>query len=167
MKHGFLKVSCCTLPVFVADCAKNAAAAADAVRTAAEEGVQILVLPELCLTGATCGDLFLQKTLLDGAVSSLESFLAETADTETLTAVGLPMAFGGKVYDCAAVCQSGRILGIVPRTAPAVPFAPAPDGVQDVTVLGETMTAGQVIGGILILGFTLWNEVSPKATAAK
>lgn len=76
----------------------------------------LLVFPELCVTGYTCGDLFLQPSLLRGAEEALAFLLTETAAADTVFIVGLPVAMGSVLYNCAAVCQKGRLLGLVPKT---------------------------------------------------
>ena len=80
------------------------------------EGVRILALPELCLTGYTCGDLFLQDTLIEGAYAALETVRRETEDLDMLLAGGLPVMWHGKLYNCAAVLCRGEVLGLVPKT---------------------------------------------------
>ena len=114
MRHGYIKVAAASVPVRVADCAYNAAQTVAAIREAAARNIRILVLPELGLTGYTCGDLLLQKTLLDGALDALETVRAATAGMETLTFVGLPLAAENKLYNCAAALFDGEILGVVP-----------------------------------------------------
>lgn len=116
MKDGLIKAAVGTPEIRVADCAYNAASAAAAARRAAMEGVRILALPELCLTGYTCGDLFLQDTLIEGAYAALETVRRETEDLDMLLAVGLPVMWHGKLYNCAAVLCRGEVLGLVPKT---------------------------------------------------
>ena len=75
MKDGFIKVAAGTPAIRVADCTYNAACIIALAREADAAGVRLLVLPELCITGYTCGDLFLQQTLLSGALSALARIL--------------------------------------------------------------------------------------------
>ena len=150
MQHGFVKVAAGTPSVRVADCACNGEHTARMVLDAAQQGVKILVLPELGLTAYTCGDLFLQKTLLQGAQTALQTLLDRTAHTEVLLFAGLPMAVGGVLYNCAAACQSGRILMVIPKTH--IPnygefsekrwFAPAPVQNSTVNLCGQTVPFG-------------------------
>jgi NAD+ synthase (glutamine-hydrolysing) len=116
MQDGFIKVAAGTPPIRVADCDYNAGQIIALMRRAAEAGVQVLCLPELCVTGYTCGDLFLQDTLLQGAEDALCRILQETADLELVTALGLPVRSGNKLYNCAAVLRKGEIQGLVPKT---------------------------------------------------
>lgn len=75
-----------------------------------------MVLPELCITGYTCGDLFLQTPLLDAALDALNKLLEESRCNDLLTLVGIPLRHCGKLYNCAVLFQQGEILGIVPKT---------------------------------------------------
>ena len=117
VKDGFIKAAAGTPRIKVADCAYNAGQIAALMAEAAEQGVKLLALPELCLTGYTCGDLFLQDTLLDGAEAGLAYILRETAELDMLTAVGVPVRckWDNKLYNCAAVIQKGKILGLIPK----------------------------------------------------
>ncbi|MCB6365997.1 NAD(+) synthase [Intestinibacillus massiliensis] len=140
MKDGFIKVASATPAIRVADCAYNASEIIRQARQAAEKGAQLVVFPELCLTGYTCGDLFLHETLLRGALDALGTVCAQTTDLNAALVVGLPFAFGGKLYNCAAVVCAGRIAGLVPKQnvpnyaefyearhfAPGVGLEPAP-----------------------------------------
>ncbi len=118
MKDGFIKVAAGTPNIRVADCGYNAQQIIGLMRQAAQQGVKVLALPELCLTGYTCGDLFLQDTLLDGAQTALKEILDETQALDLLTALGLPVRcpWDNKLYNCAAVIQKGDILALVPKT---------------------------------------------------
>ena len=116
MRDGFIKVAAGTPKIRVADCRYNAEQIFTMIREADSQGVKILALPELCLTGYTCGDLFLQDTLLDGAAEGLRTILEATGHLEILTALGMPVRAGGKLYNCAVVIQRGRVLAVVPKT---------------------------------------------------
>ena len=115
MRDGFIKVAAGTPNIRVADCDYNAEQIIALIKEAAALGVKVLALPELCVTGYTCGDLFLQDTLLDGAERALERILEETKELDLLTAVGMPVRAGGKLFNCAVVFQKGTILAIVPK----------------------------------------------------
>ena len=118
MRDGFICVAAGTPKIRVADCRYNAEQIFTMMREADKQGVRILVLPELCLTGYTCGDLFLHDTLLNGAEEGLRTILEATKNLEVLTAVGLPVRnpWDGKLYNCAAVIQKGEILRLIPKT---------------------------------------------------
>ena len=116
MRDGFVKVAAGTPKIRVADCAYNAGQVIALMEQAAEQGVKVLALPELCLTGYTCGDLFLQDTLLRGAEEALGTVLEATKELDILAAVGLPVRAHDKLYNCAAVIHRGELLGLIPKT---------------------------------------------------
>ncbi len=116
MRDGFLKAAAGTPKIKVADCRYNAEQIFTLMREASRQGVRVLVLPELCMTGATCGDLFLHPTLLRGAQEALTTVLEATRSLDMVTALGLPVEYRGKVYNCAAVIHKGDILAVVPKT---------------------------------------------------
>ena len=116
MQYGFIKTAALTPSIRVADCAYNARQIIEVLRGAAAAGAEIACLPELCITGYTCGDLFFQPVLQQGARDALADVLRDTAGLPLLFVLGLPLTHGGKLYNCAAVCQNGRVLGVVPKT---------------------------------------------------
>lgn len=117
MRDGFIKVAAGTPNIKVADCDYNAGQIIALMQEAAAQGVKVLALPELCITGYTCGDLFLQETLLRGAEDALGRILEETQELDMLTAVGLPVwnHWDSKLYNCAAVINRGKLLGLAPK----------------------------------------------------
>ena len=116
MRDGFVKVAAATPKVKVADCRYNAEQIIALMKEADSQGVKLMVFPELCVTGYTCGDLFLQPTLIKGAEAALAQILEQTDRLDVVAAVGLPVAYENKLYNCAAVIQKGEILGLVPKT---------------------------------------------------
>ena len=153
MRDGFIKVAAATPQIRVGDCAYNAEQASALVREAKQAGAVFVTFPELCLTGYTCGDLFFQNTLLDAAEEAL--FEVAQASEGILTVVGLPVRHGGKLYNCAAVCLDGRVLGVVPKThLPTYgefyerrQYAPAPQDISTVQ-LGDVQTRGAAPEGV-------------------
>ena len=117
MRDGFISVAAGTPKIRVADCRYNAEQIFTLMREAAKQGVKVLCLPELCITGYTCGDLFFQDTLLKGAEDALSTILEATRNLDLVAAVGLPVRnpYDNKLYNCAAVIQKGEILGLVPK----------------------------------------------------
>ena len=117
MRDGFIKVAAGTPKIRVADCRYNAEQIFTLMREADKQGVRVLCLPELCITGYTCGDLFLQPTLLRGAEEALATILEATKNLDMVTTLGLPVRnkWDNKLYNCAAVIQKGEILGLVPK----------------------------------------------------
>ena len=114
MKDGFLKVAAAAPMLRPADPMYNAEQIIEVMKKADKEGVKVLVFPELSLTGATCGDLFYQNTLLRGALAALEQVADASTGMDMLIFVGLPVEKGAKVYDCAAAISDGSVLGLVP-----------------------------------------------------
>ena len=150
MRDGFIRVACATPSIRVADCIFNAQAIAQLMESAAEKEARILVLPELSLSGYTCGDLFSQDILLQGALEGLDILLAKSRGLPLLTAVGMPLEVGGKLYNCAVFLYRGRVLGVVPKTH--LPnygefyerrqFTPAPQEMQEIELLSQRCPFG-------------------------
>jgi len=114
---GFLRVAAVCPRLHLAEPAKNAQEIARLATEAAGRGVQVAVFPELCLTGYTPGDLFFSlSTLVQGAEDALGALLAATTGSPVVLAVGLPVAAEGRLFNCAALLQSGRLLGVVPKS---------------------------------------------------
>ncbi|MDC7289499.1 NAD(+) synthase [Blautia schinkii] len=116
MRQGFIKTAAATPTVTVADCRANGAEILRLVQEMAKEHAKVMVFPELCITGYTCQDLFLQRRLLESAWKTLLDIADKTSDVDALIFVGLPVSFRGKLYNAAAVLNWGRILGIIPKT---------------------------------------------------
>ena len=116
MNHGFVTVAAVTPKVVVADTSYNADLICDSIAEAAAAGAKVIVLPELCITGYTCGDLFLQEKLLREAKNALLKIAGFTSFMDCLIFVGLPYAHHGKLYNVAAAVSGGKVLGLVPKT---------------------------------------------------
>jgi len=187
MKDGFISVACGAPALRLGDCNFNAEQTFTMMRKAEKAGVRVLVLPELGLTGYTCGDLFYQDALLRGAEDALATVLEATRNLEVVTAVGLPVRVNNRLYNCAAIIQKGVILGLVPKTH--IPnygefyekrqFSPAPeqDGPNVAWLCGDYVSfgAGQLFRcrevPELTLGFEicedLWVPESPSVAMAQ
>ena len=150
MQYGFVKAAALSPALRVADCAYNAGQIIEALDGADREGVRLACLPELCLTGYTCGDLFLQETLLQGAETALARIVEASRRWNLIALVGLPARVDGKLYNCAAAVCGGRVLGLVPKSC--LPnytefyekrwFSPAPEEVREVACLGSAVPFG-------------------------
>ena len=117
MNNGFIKVAAATPKIKVGDCKHNAVEICSLIREAYRNKTQLIVFPELCITGYTAGDLFWQKALLDNAMKALiETIVPYTEGKEIIAIVGLPMIFKSKLYNMAAVVYDGEIMGFVPKT---------------------------------------------------
>ena len=114
--YGFIRVAAATPQVRVADCNFNAAEVCALISEAASAGVQAVCFPELCLTGYTCADLFFTQRLQRDAWAALEQICRYTASMSLIAIVGLPLPVGGKLYNVAAIIESGRVQGFVPKT---------------------------------------------------
>ena len=110
MNHGFVKVAAVTPKIKVADPEYNASAICKCMEEAEEKGAKIIVFPELCLTGYTCNDLFLQELLLKEAKEQLLTIVNRTIGKDSLIFIGLPLEHEHKLYNVAAVLQNGEIL---------------------------------------------------------
>ena len=112
---GFVKVAAAVPNVKVADCIYNKEQIISKIEEATAKGVQILCFPELALTAYTCGDLFFQSSLLEGAKAALEEILVVTANQDMLIAVGMPLVIDEELYNCGVLLRQGKLLGIVPK----------------------------------------------------
>ena len=115
MKDGFIKCGAASIDVTVADTKYNTEQIKRAIDKAENDRLNLLVLPELCVTGYPCGDLFFSETLLGSAKQSLSEIAEYTADKYPVVIVGAPIMYDSKLYNCAAVIHSGQILGLVPK----------------------------------------------------
>ncbi|MDR1298841.1 MAG: NAD(+) synthase [Oscillospiraceae bacterium] len=116
MYDGFVRVAAASPQIRVADCDHNADRIIELMDRAASGGVSLLCLPELCLTGYTCGELFLQELLQRGARDALSRLIEHSAGHRMAVIAGLPLLSGGKLYNVAAVFGNGRLYGFVPKT---------------------------------------------------
>ncbi len=116
MKYGYATVAAAIPSVKVADTDFNVAEIMSMISEAEERGVEIIVFPELSITGYTCQDLFRSDVLLRRAEESLISLLNDTRKMDIISIVGMPVAVDGLLLNCAVVIQQGSVLGIVPKT---------------------------------------------------
>ena len=113
---GFLRIGAAVPLLRVADIDFNVKAIIEAVRKARDEGVQILVFPEMAITGYTLGDLVQHQALLSKAEKGLRAILDESAGNTMVVMVGMPLVVDQKIFSCAAVLNSGRVLAVIPKT---------------------------------------------------
>ena len=116
MRHGFIKVAAATPDIRVADVDYNKGQIIKQMDEAAEAGAKIIVFPELCITGYTCSDLFLQDILLNSAKKALVEIAEHTKKLDALVFVGVPIAVGGELYNVAAALNHGNILGFTTKS---------------------------------------------------
>ena len=116
MKYGFIKVAAAVPAVKVADVDYNVAQIESLIAQAEGQGVEVIVFPELAITGYSCQDLFKEQILIDQAEEALLVLLDFTRKLDVISIVGLPVQIGSLLYNCAAVIQGGTLLGVVPKT---------------------------------------------------
>ena len=153
MRHGFVKVAAATPDIRVADVEYNTENICRAIGEACERKAKIIVFPELCITGYTCGDLFTQDALLEAARRALLHIAKYTEDKDILAFVGMPLAVRGKLYNTAAALNRGKILGFTTKTF--LPnyaefyemrqFTPGPDQAGYILFEGEQVLFGPQI----------------------
>ena len=145
--YGFIRTACAVPTVVVADCTANAESIISLAQRAAAQNAAVVVFPELCITGYTCGDLFGQETLLSSALDALAAIAKNTESLSSLLVVGLPLSVHNALYNTAAVLYHGTVLALIPKTY--IPtysefyerrwFAPAPlTDIQTVTITNAT-----------------------------
>lgn len=116
MRHGYVRAAAYTPQIKVADPMYNTDQIISLMQKAYDDRVKVAVFPELCITGYTCNDLFLQEVLLEGALKGLERIVGKSSECNgMLTFVGLPYEYDGKIYNVAAAVCNGEILGLVPK----------------------------------------------------
>ena len=116
MIHGYVKTAAFSPKIRVADPKYNAQVMIELAKEAAAQKACVMVFPELCITGYTCGDLFWQELLLKEAADQLVTIAKQTAQIDAILFVGLPLEYMEKLYNVAAVLHKGQILGLVPKT---------------------------------------------------
>lgn len=116
MNYGFVRVAAATPNIKVGDCFYNAKNIIEDIKKAVENKTILIVFPELCITGYTCSDLFLQDSLLEDSKKALKEILSQTKDLNITCIVGMPLEHRNKLYNCAVIFYKGEIKGIVPKT---------------------------------------------------
>ncbi len=116
MKYGFITVAAAVPSVKVADTEYNVKQIEDFVAQAEGKGVEIIVFPELSITGYSCQDLFLQQLLIEQSEVAVMQLLDFTRKLDIICIVGAPVNISGSLYNCAIVIQHGVIVGMVPKT---------------------------------------------------
>ncbi|MDR1236930.1 MAG: NAD(+) synthase, partial [Propionibacteriaceae bacterium] len=173
-----------TFPVALALPQTNAEAVLEQAKTLATQGVALVVFPELCLTGYSIEDLFLQDAVLDGTRSALNWLVKESAQLSPVIVVGAPIRQRNRNYNCAVVIHHGKVLGVVPKSCLPTyrefyerrQFAPGDDVSSDIEIAGQLAPFGAdlIFSATDLPGFALnveicedmWVPVPPSATAA-
>ncbi len=116
MNFGFVNIAAVNFDIKIADCHYNAKNALKACEAAYNNGAQIICMPELCITGYTCGDLLFQNTLQDSMIKALLMFARNTKELNALIFIGMPFLLNGTLYNCAFVLNKGKIIAAIPKT---------------------------------------------------
>ncbi len=182
MKYGFVKVAAVTPKIKVGNTEYNAEAISAEIKRLSGMGVEVAVFPELCVTGYTAADMFFTQKMLDGVTAAIKAVAAATPSS-MLAIFGAPIAFRGRLYNCAVAVSDGRVLGVVPKTE--LPdycefyekryFTPAFDGVEYIDALG-----GAPFGNVLFecaecdklvvaceICEDMWADVPPSVNATR
>ncbi len=114
--QGFVRVAACSPELKLGDVAANVKEITRAARELAKQGVQIIAFPELCLTGYSCADLFMNAAFRQTAMQGLMELAHKLSNVQALVIVGLPMAIDDRLYNVAAMLSRGHVLGIVPKS---------------------------------------------------
>ncbi|WP_315551120.1 NAD(+) synthase [Microbacterium aurum] len=183
-RHGFARVAACTIPVAIADPARNADAVLAAAREAHEAGAAVALFPELCLTGYAIDDLVMQDAVLDAVLAALADLAAASADLRPLLVVGAPLRLGARLYNCAVVIHRGRVLGVAPKSYlptyrefyEARWYAAGAEAPDSVTLAGEEVPVGTDllfeatdVAGLVVHAEVcedMWVPVPPSSRAA-
>ncbi len=150
MRDGFVQVCAAAPEVKVADCGFNAAKIIEYIEEAHESGAKLVVFPELCVTGYTCGDLFFQQALLEEAERAVAEIAEGARSWDIISVIGVPAIIEQKIYNCAAVVYRGRVIALIPKTFlpnynefyEARYFAEAQPGVREVKIFGQDVPFG-------------------------
>lgn len=183
MKYGFIKVATATFDIKVADCMANAKEIVSNIKEASKNATSLIAFPELCISGYTCSDLFLQSFLLEDSKEALRYILNSTKDLDITCIVGMPFEVEAKLYNCAICFYKGNVLGIVPKSY--IPnynefyekrhFNVLEDGqdiyVEDSTLSNEKIHFGKIIFDTKIKNFKfaieicedLWTVIPPSS----
>jgi len=183
--QGFARVAACTVPVAIADPARNAETVLEQARACHEDGVALAVFPELSLSGYAIDDLLMQDTLLESVIDAIGTIAAGSTALTPMIVVGAPLVHGTRVLNCAVVIHRGRVLGVAPKSyLPTYRefyerrwFAPGDDRRgESIRLLGETVPLGPdlVFTATDLPGFAvhveicedMWVPVPPSAEAA-
>lgn len=183
--HGFARVAACTIPVALADPATNAATVIGEARACHDEGAAVAIFPELCLTGYSIDDLFLQDTLLDAVEQAIATIVEASKDLRPVVVVGAPLLRGNRVFNCAVVIHRGKVLGVAPKSFlptyrefyEARWFASGADEYDDVIALGDDLVpfgrdlvfAATDVPGLALhveICEDMWVPIPPSANAA-
>lgn len=170
MKYGFIKVCSAVHDMRVADCKFNTEKIINAIKEASREKAKVIVFPELCVCGYTCGELFLQDALISGAKAAVTEIAKATKKVDALCIIGAPIEAMGTLYNCAVAIYKGEILAIIPKKKLSALagnfeqryFKSADDEIKQIVWDGKEIPFGTdiIIGDKNIKNFTLMVQIS-------
>ncbi len=173
--YGYRKLAACSPRGVLCNPAANAAACIAAMEQAAREGAQIIVFPELFLSGVSCGDLIAQPQLLNACEGALNDILERSKTLDALCFVGMPLLWQGRLYNCAAAFQRGRLCGVIPKMllcAAERRWFSAPAQNETISLLEQELPFGRLLfccEDTLFaaeIGSEAWQPLSPAVYAA-
>jgi len=183
-RHGFARVAACTIPVAIADPARNAEAVIDAARALSDDAVAVAVFPELCLTGYAIDDLVMQDAVLDAVHAAIATLVSASQQLRPLLVVGAPLRLGPRLYNCAVIIHGGRVLGVAPKSYlptyrefyEARWYAAGTDAPESTVLVGQEVPVGtdllfaaDDVPGLVVHAEVcedMWVPVPPSSTAA-
>lgn len=115
-ENGFVRVGALVNKLSLGNAIENAKEISRQIKKTYEAGVEIIVTPELSLTGYTCGDMFLQDKLVKDSIIGLEYVLSETKSLNIISIIGMPISTNNALFNCGVVINRGKLLGIIPKT---------------------------------------------------
>ncbi len=150
---GFVKVRAASIKVNVGNVNENKLRILEQMKKAQEDGVRVLVLPELCLSGYTCGDLFLGSSLNEECEKAIKEIEEASKEFDLFVSFGSPLKRNNKLYNCAINIHKGKLLGVTPKSN--IPnygefyegryFEKAPEEVSEVAIAGKSYPFGSKI----------------------
>lgn len=147
MKFGYIKTALCSPDLKVADVKYNVSKIIDAIGDASSIGVELIVFPELSVSGCTCQSLFNSQALLDGVINGIKEILVQTSQVNALIFVGAPIKKDGKNYNVALAINKGKILAVIPQeySVEGFTFSKCPNENQTIDILGAIVPFGNKI----------------------
>ncbi len=142
MKDGIVRIALANPKIKLINPKENAEICAELAKAAAAEGAALAVFPSLTLTGATAGDLYLHKPLMDAAEEALSAFVKKTEQLGLISLIGIPFVKDGRLYNCAAAVYGGEVLGLIPKKEADGVFSAAPAGTAIVDLFGASVPFG-------------------------
>ena len=140
-----IKVALASPKIKLANPVYNAKICAESASEACNGGMDVIVFPELALTGSTCGDLFFQETLIETAFEALKIYIEQTRELDILSFIGMPLCIDSMLYNSVVALSRGKIIGVSASGETSRHFAPAPKGKNKITLFGSEVPFSQEV----------------------